>query len=582
MAQALQPLDDAPGGSAGRSIELLQGAPALTLLLFLGPVAAGLLGTWLPAVGHFPALGLSGPSLAPWQALIADPALPGALKLTLTSGLLGTLGAILLVIAFVAAFHGSLWLARLRRLMLPLLAVPHAAAAIGFAFLLAPSGWLIRLISPWASGWTRPPDVALIQDPAGLALAAALVVKETPFLLLVTLAALEQSNAGERLAVARSLGYRPVAAWLKTVLPAIYGQIRLPLYAVLAFSLSVVDMALVLAPGTPPTLAVLVLQWFNDPDLSMRLVAAAGASLQLGIVVLAILLWRLLEILVGLLGRRWIAGGRRGDLLEPATRALAGTVMAASMLLAAGALVGMALWSLAGRWRFPDALPSLWTQANWLREADGLLASGGVTLLLGLASTVIALVLVLACLENECRRGLQPLNRSLWLLYAPLLVPQVAFLFGVQVLAVKLRIDGGWIALIWTHLLFVLPYVFLAMAYPYRALDKRYERAALCLGASPNRVFFRVKLPMLMRPIMIAAAIGFAVSVAQYLPTLFAGSGRFVTLTTEAVSLSAGADRRIVACYAFAQALLPLLCFALALAVPAWLYRDRRSLRGAT
>ena len=98
--------------------------------------------------------------------------------------------------------------------------------------------------------------------------------------------------------------------------------------------------------------------------------------------------------------------------------------------------------------------------------------------------------------------------------------------------------------------------------------DERYARTALCLGARPNRVFFRVKLPMLLRPVLFALAVGFAVSVTQYLPTLFAGGGRFVTLTTEAVSLSAGGDRRVMGVYAFLQALLPLLAFAAALALP--------------
>src|SRR3546814_19249343 len=82
----------------------------------------------------------------------------------------------------------------------------------------------------------------------------------------MTLAALGQVRADERLAVARSLGYGPVTAWLKAVLPAVYRQIRLPVYAVLAYGLSVVDMALILAPLTPPPPAVQVLRWFNDPD----------------------------------------------------------------------------------------------------------------------------------------------------------------------------------------------------------------------------------------------------------------------------------------------------------------------------
>jgi putative thiamine transport system permease protein len=147
-------------------------------------------------------------------------------------------------------------------------------------------------------------------------------------------------------------------------------------------------------------------------------------------------------------------------------------------------------------------------------------------------------------------------------------VPQVAFLFGTQVLAIHAGLDATWFALVWSHLLFVLPYVFLTLGDSYRALDERYARTALCLGARPNRVFWQVKLPMLLRPVLFALAVGFAVSVTQYLPTLFAGGGRIVTLTTEAVGLSSGGDRRVIGVYAFLQALLPLLAFAAALALP--------------
>jgi putative thiamine transport system permease protein len=95
-------------------------------------------------------------------------------------------------------------------------------------------------------------------------------------------------------------------------------------------------------------------------------------------------------------------------------------------------------------------------------------------------------------------------------------------------------------------------------------------------------VFWRVKLPMLLRPVLFALSVGFAVSVGEYLPTVFAGGGRFATLTTEAVSLAAGGDRRVIGVYAFLQALLPWIGFTLAIAVPAWLYRHRRGMKEFT
>ncbi|HMA16441.1 MAG TPA: ABC transporter permease subunit, partial [Kiloniellaceae bacterium] len=315
--------------------------------------------------------------------------------------------------------------------------------------------------------------------------------------------------------------------------------------------------------------------WFNDPDLSMRFTAAAGACLQLVVVAGGIGLWRLGEAAAGWLGRGWIAGGARGG-DGRAPRLIAGTLGVMLAALAVGGLLALALWSVARRWPFPDPWPQALSLATWARHAPEAAAIAGTTLATGLAAAGIALVLALGCLENEQRRGLTLTGRALWLLYAPLLVPQVAFLFGAQVLAIQAGIDATWLALVWSHLLFVLPYVFLTLGDAYRALDARYARTALCLGATPARVFWQVKLPMLLRPVLFALAVGFAVSVAQYLPTLFAGGGRFPTLATEAVGLAASADRRIVGVYAFLQAVLPLLAFAAALAAPRLLRAPRR------
>jgi putative thiamine transport system permease protein len=535
-----------------------------------------LLGTALPAFGWLPVLDGTRLSLEPWQRLLLAPELPAALRLTLASGLLASIASVALVMIFCAAAHGTRLFRAIERLLAPLLAIPHAAVALGLAFLLAPSGWLVRLLSPWATGWTAPPDLATVQDPLGLALALGLVVKEVPYLLLMTIAAMGQLEVKESLAVARSLGYGPMMGWLKAVLPRVYPQIRLPIYAVLAYSLSVVDMALILAPATPPPLAALLMRWFGEADLAMRFTAAAGAMLQLLIVIAAIAAWRAMEAVLGRVGRTWIAAGGRGGNARM-TRIVISIVIVALAGLASASLLANAVWSMAATWRYPAALPTEWSLAQWHREVGDLGSLVWTTAVLGAAVTCCALALALGCLENEQRQRLHVSNRGLWLIYAPLLVPQVSFLFGLQVLLVVVRLDGSWIGLAWSHLLFVLPYVFLSLADPFRSLDERYGRSALCLGASPRRVFWRIRLPMLRRPVLVALAVGFAVSAGQYLPTLFAGGGRFSTLTTEAVGLAAGADRRVIGLYALIQAVVPLLPFALAVLLPA-----RRSIASAT
>ncbi len=161
-------------------------------------------------------------------------------------------------------------------------------------------------------------------------------------------------------------------------------------------------------------------------------------------------------------------------------------------------------------------------------------------------------------------------------------MPQVAFLYGLNVAFLRAGISGTLAAVVWAHTLFVFPYVMIALSDPWRSLDRRMPATAAALGAGPTRRLVRVKLPVLLRPILTAAAIGFAVSVAQYLPTLFIGAGRVATLTTEAVALSSGADRRIAGLYGLLQAVLPWAVYSLALLVPLWVWRNRRGLSGRT
>lgn len=556
---------------------MLRLAPLLTLALFLAPIAAGLIGTALPAFGYMPALGLTAPSLQPWRDLAATPGIGGSIRLTLASGFGATALSLILAIGFCAATHSRPWMARLERLLAPLLATPHAAIAIGFAFLILPSGWIARIVSPELTGWARPPALVTVRDPHGLSLIAGLLLKEVPYLILMIVGASAQARVRESVATARALGYGPAKAWLAAALPRIYPQIRLPVFAVLAFSLSVVDVALVLGPGTPPTLAVQATRWFLDYDLTLYPRASAAAMLQLLIVAASIGLWRIADNAVGRAGRLWLRRGVRVDAAGLAAGAAALTALTTG-LAAILSMAGMLLWSVAAEWRFPDAWPALLTLDSWSRLESDLARPFSLTLGIGAAATLLALALALLCLEQEERAGRRPGLSALWLLYLPLLVPQIAFLFGAQVALVRIGLDGTVAAVIWAHLLFVLPYVFLSLADPFRALDPRYVRTAAALGTGPNRAVLRVKLPMLTKPILIAAAVGFAVSVGQYLPTLFAGAGRIATLTTEAVTLSSGADRRVLGVYATLQAALPLVFYLGALILPGIIFRNRRGL----
>lgn len=557
---------------------LLHVLPAVTLLVMLGPVIAGLYGTVLPAFGHLPAAGLIGPTITPFTDLFDWAGLPRAVMLSLGVGMGATVIALTIVALLTAGWSGTRAFRFLERLLSPLLSVPHAAAAFGLAFLVTPSGWIARGVSPAITGWDRPPDLLIVQDPWGITMMVGLIVKEVPFLLLITLAALGQADTQRSAAVAQALGYGRLTGWLKTVFPRVYAQIRLPVYVVLAYSMSVVDVAVILGPNTPPSLSVYIVRLMLDPDIAMRLQGAAAALLQLGLVIAALIAWRLGEHVVGAFGRRWIATGARGkiDPIVEVSALVAGSAAAFAVL--AGIIV-LGVWSFAGFWSFPDFLPDQFMLRNWMRFGPGTLAALGETALIAIFVTIAALALTIGCLEAEYRHGLRLTQRGMFLLYLPLLVPQTAFLPGLQTLMLNIGLDVGRLPVMSTHLVFVLPYVFLSLADPFRAWDARMGTIAAALRASPDRVLWRVRMPMLLRPVLTAMAVGLSVSVGQYLATLLIGGGRVVTLTTEAVALASGGDRRAIGVYGLMQTGAALIPFTLALIVPAIVWRNRKGLQ---
>lgn len=552
--------------------------PPLTVALLAGPVLFGLLGTLLPAFGILPALGEADVTLRHFADFAGQPGMARSIGLSLSAGLVSAALSLGLVMLFVAGWAGTSAFARVRHLLSPLLAVPHAAAAFGLAFLIAPSGMIARLVSPELTGWARPPDLLIVNDPGGLAMIAGLVVKEVPFLLLVTLAALPQVRLAETRRLAASLGYGRIAGFLYLAWPPVYRQIRLAVFAVIAFASSVVDVAMILGPTTPPTLAARLVQMMNDPDLAMRYTASAGAAVQLGVTVAALAIWIGLERAGAWLRRLGAEEGWRFARDRAAAIASLAAMTAAGAIVFAG-LATLAIWSVAGLWQFPDALPGSFTLRSWIAQAPRMAGPLATTLIVAAASTVLAVLLVTLCMIHEDRTGRRAGRTAMTLVYLPLIVPQAAFLFGLQLLFLLTGTVASLPALVLVHLVFVLPYVFLSLSDPWRAFDRRYEAVAAGLGKGRARTLWSVRLPMMLPAILVATAVGFAVSVGQYLPTVLVGAGRLPTVTTEAVALASGGNRRVIGVYAFVQMLLPFAGFAIATLVPAMIFRHRRAMR---
>lgn len=171
----------------------------------------------------------------------------------------------------------------------------------------------------------------------------------------------------------------------------------------------------------------------NEPAAS----SFPAALLQLIITLSAIGLWMAAEKVMGRLYRRLLLSGIRQTghgLLNVAGKSLL-VITLGSLLVS---LLLLVVHAFAGPWRFPANLPDAWTTQHWQSVGPVLLTPLRSTLLLALVTTLLAVVLVVAALEHESRQARAP-TRLLWAIYRPLLVPQVAFLYGLTLLLEQLR-----------------------------------------------------------------------------------------------------------------------------------------------
>ena len=513
--------------------------------------------------------------------LLSTPGIATSAITSLVSGLLTPAISLAIVFLFLAATQGNSIGNAIAKLSAPVLAIPHAAAAFALALLLAPSGVASRVIASLL-GWDLPPDYLFINDPNGLALILGLVLKEAPFLLLISLAALPSLGAPRRVALARTLGYKPTTAWLLTVAPVLYPLVRLPLFAVIVFASSAVDVALILGPSLPPTLSVRLLEWFVAPEIESRQLASAAALLQLVVSLSALGIWLLVERVVAraftpLAARGASRPSSRRVTSDTALTALGNALLPLSLAFILMGIGALMVTSIGTEWRYPALVPSVWSTQQWTSALSEWRAPLFNATMIALLSVTAALALSLFMLEAQARSSVST-ARIATFLYLPLLVPQVVFISGIAILAERALLPPSLTLVAAGHFLFVLPYVYLTLQGGYARFDTRWLMLARTLGASNTVCFWRIRLPLLSTQLVTAVMLGLAISLSLYLPTQILGAGRIPTLTTEAIALVSSGNRSTIGTWALLQSALPTLCFMLALVLPRLIWSRRKGM----
>jgi spermidine/putrescine transport system permease protein len=180
-----------------------------------------------------------------------------------------------------------------------------------------------------------------------------------------------------------------------------------------------------------------------------------------------------------------------------------------------------------GRFNFVWKAFSLEAWRDPLRY-PALVAAMKLSLEVALLSTAIATVLGALIALALCRYRFRGGGAVGLLLLLPLTSPEVVVGSALLTLFLDLDVATGFATIVVAHVMFQVSYVALTVRARIRGFDWTLEEAAMDLGATPLRVIWKVTLPLVAPGIAAAAMLSFALSLDDFIITLF-NSGTRVT-----------------------------------------------------
>ncbi len=541
---------------------IIYGQIAKIIVIFIAtlaiiPIISGFFGFFLPSFGYFPILGKNEFNLNYFYLSFSIPGISKSITLSFFTGL----GSTLLALFFSQVILLYLFKTRvynyIKIIISPLLALPHITMAIGLIFIFSPSGLFFRLISPWLTEFERPPNIFIMPDDYGFFLILGLVLKEIPFFILVSLAALQEFSARKIFDLGRSLQNSNFSSWCILIFPLIYKKIRLVIFIVIAFTASVVDMSLILAPSTPSTLAIRILQTYQSSDADSLFIASNLALIQLFIIIILLLFWMILEKIVS--HKLFFIFFMK--ILSFKIFFIKKLLFITSLIfffLSVLGIISSLLWGFSQNWYFPNFFPKNITFdvfTNFYNENRFIIfISIFISFIVSLISSLITIIWVELIDILKIKKSFLE-----WIIFIPLFIPQISFLVGIQSFMIFFNFDSYLVSLIIIQLFYVIPYNFIILAPSLREIQKDLIIVATSLGKNRFQRLINIKIPIVMSSLLTSFAIGMLVSFSLYTPVYFIGAGRVTTLTVEAVNLALSGSRQDLGVATFFQILIPIL-----------------------
>jgi putative spermidine/putrescine transport system permease protein len=143
------------------------------------------------------------------------------------------------------------------------------------------------------------------------------------------------------------------------------------------------------------------------------------------------------------------------------------------------------------------------------------------SLVIGVVSTIAAVILGTLAAYAFARRDLPAPTAILGFLIAPMIVPPVISGLGMYFLLAKVGLTSTTAGVIIAHTVLAAPFVLITVTATLQGFDMGLLRAAATCGASPARAFMNIVVPIISPGIIAGALFAFMTSFDEVVVTLF-------------------------------------------------------------
>ena len=179
------------------------------------------------------------------------------------------------------------------------------------------------------------------------------------------------------------------------------------------------------------------------------------------------------------------------------------------------------------------------TLDNWANPfskpefTDALVVSLQVAALSTVCATVLGALIAIS-LSRYRFKGSGAVNLFLVL---PLTSPEIVLGSSLATLFFSRGVDLGYVTVVIAHIMFQISFVAVTLRARIRGFDWTLEQAAMDLGATPRRAFWRITFPLILPGILAAALLSFALSIDDFIIAFF-NAGSLVTFPLQVFGAS--------------------------------------------